>query len=384
MRFLVLSVTAGNGHNAMGNAVIDCLKKDGHKTKLVDYLRPSTKIRSRVAHEWYFWALKTFPHTIDKMYDNLLKRDPTKKSKINPLTYMTSSKKANKNLEKEISQFNPDFIYCTHIYTAYLVSEMKKAGKLKNIKTFFIVSDYELIPYIEYATEIDYVLTPTTELHKKLIDIGFNEEKLLPFGITVNTKFSTHKDTKENTRLSLGLEPNTPTFLIMNGGVGFGDTLKLIKEFDKIEDQNFQLIIVNGKNKKMHDKIDAYLQENSKLKCLNLGYSSNVDVLMDASDLLIGKIGGVAVAEAFNKGLPILVAGNAPFQEWSNVLFLGEKNAIIYAKNEEETKEALHDLLTNPEKFEIMKENVKKIAKPNATVDFANFMNELYRKGGNY
>ena len=132
MRFLVLSVTAGNGHNAMGNAVIDCLKKDGHKTKLVDYLRPSTKIRSRVAHEWYFWALKTFPHTIDKMYDNLLKRDPTKKSKINPLTYMTSSKKANKNLEKEISQFNPDFIYCTHIYTAYLVSEMKKAGKFAN------------------------------------------------------------------------------------------------------------------------------------------------------------------------------------------------------------------------------------------------------------
>ena len=383
MRFLVLSVTAGNGHNAMGNAVIDCLKKDGHKTKLVDYLRPSTKVRAKVAHEWYFWTLKTFPHTIDKIYENLLKRDTTKKSKVNPLTYMTSSKKANRNLEKEITQFNPDFIYCTHLYTAYLISEMKKEGKLKNVRTFFIVSDYELIPYIEYATSIDYVLTPTSDLHEKLVNIGFNEDKLLPFGITVNTKFSAHKDTKENTRLSLGLNPNTPTFLIMNGGVGFGNTLKLVKEFSKIEDKDFQLIIVNGKNKKMQSKINEYLLEHPNLKCLNLGFASNVDVLMDASDLLIGKIGGVAVAEAFNKELPILVAGNAPFQEWSNVLYLGQKNAILYAKNEEETKELLHDLLLNPEKLEVMKENVKKIAKPNATKDFASFMNSLLEKEGN-
>lgn len=383
MRFLVLSVTAGNGHNAMGNAVIDCLKKDGHKTKLVDYLRPSTKVRAKVAHEWYFWTLKTFPHTIDKIYENLLKRDTTKKSKVNPLTYMTSSKKANRNLEKEITQFNPDFIYCTHLYTAYLISEMKKEGKLKNVRTFFIVSDYELIPYIEYATSIDYILTPTTDLHEKLVNFGFNADKLLPFGITVNTKFSAHKNTKENTRLSLGLNPNTPTFLIMNGGVGFGNTLKLVKEFSKIEDKDFQLIIVNGKNKKMQSKINEYLLEHPNLKCLNLGFASNVDVLMDASDLLIGKIGGVAVAEAFNKELPILVAGNAPFQEWSNVLYLGQKNAILYAKNEEETKELLHDLLLNPEKLEVMKENVKKIAKPNATKDFASFMNSLLEKEGN-
>lgn len=379
MRFLVLSVTAGNGHNAMGNAVIECLKKDGHETKIVDYLRPSTKIRAKVAHEWYFWFLKTFPHTIDKIYDNLLKRDTTKKSKVSALTYMTSSKKANKNLEKQINDFKPDFIYCTHLYTAYLVSKLKEEGKLKNVKSFFIVSDYELIPYIEFTTHNDYVLTPSLELHEKLLNIGFKEEQLLPFGITVNTKFSVHKDTKENTRISLGLDPTTPTFLIMNGGVGFGNTLKLIKELEQIQEK-FQLIIVNGKNKKMKNKIDKYLEENKKIKCLNIGFANNVDVLMDACDLLIGKIGGVAVAEAFNKGLPILVAGNAPFQEWSNVIFLGEKNAILYAKDEKETKNQLEDLLKDPSKLERMKENVFKIAKPNATIDFASFMNLLTSK----
>ena len=383
MRFLVLSVTAGNGHHAMGNAVIEHLKQDGHETKLVDYLRPSTKIRARIANEWYFWTLKTFPRIIDKVYANLLKRDITKKKKVSPLTFMTSSKKANINLEKEISEFNPDFIFCTHVYTAYLVSEMKKAGKLQNVKTFFIVSDYELIPYIEYTTYNNYLLTPTEDLNDTLFKMGFKKEQLLPYGITVNTKFASHLDTKENTRTSLGLDSEKPTFLIMNGGVGFGNTLKLLKELNEIKDNPFQLIIVNGKNEKMKNKIDEYLKEHQNIKCLNLGFARNVDVLMDASDLLIGKIGGVAVAEAFNKGLPILVAGNAPFQEWSNVLYLGEKNAILFAKNEKQTKEYLEELLVNPSKLEEMKNNVQKIAMPNATRDFVNFMKSIYKKEEN-
>ena len=326
MRFLVLSNTAGNGHNAMGNAVIEYLKKDGHETKIVDYLKP-TKIRSKISHEWYFWFLSHFPKLSAKIYNNLLDRDITKDSNF-ALKYMTNSKKANQQIIDVINEFQPDVIYCTHIYTAYKISEMKKAGELKKVLTFFIVSDYELIPCMEYTTHIDYIITPTTDVHDKLYKMGFKEEQLLPIGITVNNKFSTHLDTKENTRLSLGLKENLPTFLIMNGGIGFGNTLKLLEEINEIEDKNFQLIIVNGENKKMKDKIDLFLSKNPDLNCLNLGYSTNVDVLMDASDLLIGKIGGVAIAEAFNKELPILVSGNAPFQEWSNVLYLQEKNAI--------------------------------------------------------
>ena len=260
---------------------------------------------------------------------------------------------------------------------------MKKAGELKKVLTFFIVSDYELIPCMEYTTHIDYIITPTTDVHDKLFKMGFKEEQLLPIGITVNNKFSTHLDTKENTRLSLGLKENLPTFLIMNGGIGFGNTLKLLEEINEIEDKNFQLIIVNGENKKMKDKIDLFLSKNPDLNCLNLGYSTNVDVLMDASDLLIGKIGGVAIAEAFNKELPILVSGNAPFQEWSNVLYLKEKNAILYAKDEKETKNHLEDLLLNPNKLEELKINVQTIAMPNATKDFVNYIYSSLKKEGN-
>ena len=381
MRFLVLSNTAGNGHHAMGNAVIEQIKEDGHETKIVDYLKP-TKIRSKISHEWYFWFLAHFPKLSARIYDNLLNRDITKEKNFT-LNFMTSSKKANQQIIDVINEFQPDVIYCTHIYTAYIISEMKKKGELKKVLTFFIVSDYELIPCMEFTTHIDYILTPTVDLHEKLLKMGFKEEQLLLNGITVNSKFSIHLDTKENTKISLGLDKDLPTFLIMNGGIGFGNTLELLKEINKIENKNFQLIVVNGENVKMKDKIDSYLLENPNLKCLNLGYSTNVDVLMDACDLLIGKIGGVAIAEAFNKGLPILVSGNAPFQEWSNVLYLGERNAILYAKNNKETKDHIESLVSNPDKINELKENVKRMAMPNATKDFVNFIYSYLEKEGN-
>jgi processive 1,2-diacylglycerol beta-glucosyltransferase len=381
MRFLVLSNTAGNGHNAMGNAVIEQMKKDGHETKIIDYLKP-TKIRSKISHEWYFWFLSHFPKFSAKIYQDLLNRDIEKKPNF-ALKFMTNSKKANKQILDVINEFKPDVIYCTHVYTAYKISELKKEGKLKKVLTFFIVSDYEIIPYMEFTTHIDYILTPTKDVHNKLYEMGFKEEQLLPIGITVSTKFSTHLDTKENTKKSLGLNENLPTFLLMNGGIGFGNTLKLLKEINKIDNKNFQLIIVNGKNEKMKKKIDAFLLKNPNLKCLNLGYSQNVDILMDASDLLIGKIGGVAVAEAFNKELPILVAGNAPFQEWSNVIYLGEKQAILYGKDEKETKAHLESLISDPLKLEQLKKNVKGISMPNATIDFTNFIYSLLEKEGN-
>lgn len=381
MRFLVLSNTAGNGHHAMSNAVMEQIQKDGHETKIIDYLKP-TKVRSKISHEWYFYFLSHFPKISARIYDNLLNRDITKKS--NPaLTFMTKSKKANKQIIDTINEFQPDVIYCTHVYTAYIISEMKKAGKLKKVLTFFIVSDYELIPCMEFTTHIDYILTPTVDLHEKLYKMGFKEEQLLPIGITVNNKFSIHLDTKANTRKSLGLKEDLPTFLLMNGGVGFGNTLNLLKEINQIKNKDFQLIIVNGANEKMKKKIDAYLINNPELKCLNLGYANNVDVLMDASDMLIGKIGGVAIAESFNKGLPILVSGNAPFQEWSNVLYLGERNAILYAKDAKETKENIEFLIMNPLKLKELKENVKSIAKPDATKDFTNIIYSLLEKEGN-
>lgn len=379
MRFLVLSVTSGEGHNAMGKAVMECLKEKGHETMMIDYLRTTAKIRGKLAHEFYFWGLNNFGPTVHKTYDKIMARDVTKRpGKLNTFMFMTGSKKANDNVEKTIKEFKPDMIYCTHVYTAKVMSDFKKEGKYLDIPTFFTVSDYTLHAYTELANGVDYLLTPNNDFNDRLIYMGYKNEQFLPFGITVNTKFSKHALPKDKAREALGLHPDYPTFMIMSGGVGFGDNLSLIQEISKIESDKFQIIMVNGRNIKMKESIDEFIKTGNCCKCLNLGFATNVSELMDASDVLIGKIGGVAIAEAFNKGLPIIVSGDAPFQEADNVIYLGERGAIINAGCKEKTKEALEDLIAHPEKLTQMQEIVSKIAKPNATSDFVEFMEKLY------
>ena len=65
--------------------------------------------------------------------------------------------------------------------------------------------------------------------------------------------------------------------MIMNGGVGFGDTQELLKNI-MLSKSEFQVVIVNSRNEKMLGKIDEYLAENNITNVKNIGFANNVDL----------------------------------------------------------------------------------------------------------
>ena len=52
-------------------------------------------------------------------------------------------------------------------------------------------------------------------------------------------------------------------------------------------------------------------------------------------------------------------------------------------QNNKETKDHIESLVSNPDKINELKENVKRIAMPNATKDFVNFIYSYLEKEGN-
>lgn len=378
MKIMVLSVTAGDGHNAMGRAVIEEATKRGHEAVMVDYLKRSSPLRQFFSEKWYFWMLKHFPRLSHYTYEKVKHHDINKKpSPLCAYSFMKNSPRSMKDVRHAIAEYQPDMIYCTHIYTAALMSEWRTAGFVE-VPTFYIVSDYVVHPYTEQARNIDYILTPSEDFNKLLFKMGYKPEQLLNFGITVSPRFSICHDKKE-IRTKLGLNPDLPTVLIIGGATGFGRTDLLIKYLYEIKEK-VQVIIVNGRNEALKEKVDNFIEKYNVTTFHNYGYVKNVDELMDASDLMVGKIGGVGVSEAFNKNLPIIVPAIPPFQEYDNCLYLSEKDCIMFAGDEASAKEVVERLINNPEGYSLMRENVTKIRKPNATVDFVDFMEELYRK----
>ncbi len=376
MRILILSVTAGEGHNAMGKALINAAQAHDHETQMLDYFKDVCPLRAFFAQPFYFFFLQHFPKWCHKTYVKMQNRDVTKfPSKLTAFSYMTSSKKANNRLLKTIQEYQPDMIYCTHVYTANVVAKLKENGYIK-VPTFYIVSDYVTHPYTETAAKIDYILTPCHEVEPTLLKMKFQKTQFLPFGITVDPKFSIKHD---RTRLAqaIGIKPELFTILMISGAVGFGQTIELIENIEK-NNLKVQIIVVNGLNKDAKDKINAFIAKNGIKNIINYGYVNNVHELMAVSDVMIGKLGGVGITEAFNMGLPIICPTIAPFQEYDNGVYLEKLGCIINAKNIENTIAAVKLLSNNVDKIKSMKKSVRYIARPNATTDLLNFMEEIY------
>lgn len=372
LRFLVISVSAGDGHNAIGRALIEELNKRGHTTLMIDYHKGVSPLRQWFNNDWYFWVLSNCPGFSHRIYERLKRRDTNKKPpRLSAYNFMFNSPKSIKLVEKTLADFKPDVVFSTHSYPAALMSKWKKEGRI-NCQCFYLVSDYVIHLYTELTTNNDYILTPCSDFHPTLEKLGYDKKQFLNIGIPVQTKFSTISD-KKALRLKFGLNPELFTVLCLSGGAGYGRIDLIVKNLLTVQ-RPLQIIVVNGRNEKMKQKIDNYLAKKKINSVLNLAYCNNIDELMGASDLMLGKLGGVGVTEAFNKELPLISVGQAPFQEYDNGLYLSEKKAIIKIDKVEEIPEVLTDLFDHPEKITALKANIQKLRKPNATTDFADFL----------
>ncbi|NLD49138.1 MAG: glycosyltransferase, partial [Clostridiaceae bacterium] len=152
---------------------------------------------------------------------------------------------------------------------------------------------------------------------------------------------------------NLGLDDEF-TLLIMGGSLGFGEIEKVFLSLLNNFDRDMQIIIVAGKNQHLKNRLDM-LKKNSNRKVLILGYTDNISELMDASDIIITKPGGMTVSEALAKGLPMVIISPIPGQEERNADFLISNGVALKTTDTDTFKRALGELINNPDKLNSMK-----------------------------
>lgn len=368
-KILILTAPAGNGHNAMSNAVkAGLLEAYGEDVEVLiyDIFKTASKFRAWMLSKFYFWTAKYFIGSLNRGYEKMKRRDVTKIKKTS--LHLLAGGKVRPKTEEVLKDFCPDAVFCAHTAAALVMSDLKKEGKL-TVPVFNIISDYDVAPYFECCTHIDYFISASPDLDHDLLRRGVKPEQILYCGIPVLTKFSKPVD-KTEARRELGLKDDLFTVMIMNGGVGFGNTLGMIKNiFAAVPEDKLQIVSICGRNKKLKKQIDAYCKKTDKKNLHNIGYATNVDQIMSASDLLIGKIGGVAITEAFNKRVCILASTKLPAQEYDNMVFLTERGACGYIKKPKDAGKIVAEYIDNPEIMTNMRKNMECIRKPSATED---------------
>ncbi len=379
MKLLILTVSAGEGHNSMSRAISNYIKDTypDMEIKQVDLFKDGDKTKKKKRANWmvndgYFTLVKVAIGLANSQFEKLKNRDITRPAKTLRKNFITP---ATPYIEEVINEYKPDAVFCAHTFAGIIMTDLRNKGNENALRARIVtvVSDYDVAPYTELLTKVDYIVTPSDDFDDVLLKKGFDLSKRITLGIPVQTKFSKLID-KNEAKKNLGLDLSKKTVMMMSGGVGFGNIAKLVLNLNKCK-TDFQIVCVCGRNAKLKKELEC-LKEKGKIKkdIFIMGFVNNVDEIMSASDVLIGKIGGVAIAEAFNKFLPIIANKKLPFQEYDNMVYLRERNACEYISDNNKAYQVVDEFFTNTKKYNLMQEQIKSIRRPNASKDIGDLL----------
>lgn len=369
-KILIISVTAGNGHNACARGMKRELERSGEaEVKIIDLLKSySSKLNAWVADSGYNIAVGKLPKLYNAFYTHYRKAKPYKRySCPSQSTILTTVD----GLYREIASFQPDVIYSTHFYGAIALTDLKLVYDLP-CKTVVSNLDYVNSPFWEAGIGVDYFIIPSEDFIDECIEEGYRREQLIPLGLPVDERTLEVKD-KSAVRKELGLEEDVFTAMVMFGGGHWSGAQKIFKDLLKaLKGRKAQIILINGKNEKNYKRVQKMKFEDG-IRVLNVGFTDNVPLYLSAADVVLNKFGGTSVTEMINKSVPMLITENLVGQEKCNLEYLKEKGVVLSFKNGKELKERILRLMDNPALLKEMSEKTLPFRKK-STTDLAQFI----------
>ena len=368
MKILLISMTVGEGHNSIAKSISASLTTKNIENKTIQLYGYSTKEVSK-QNKLFLFACKFIPHIYQHFWNKIRKRNINKNShEINKVV-----KRCSNFVLNNINDYNPDVIICTHNYASAVVDNLKVNNLISsNIKTFSVVFDYCLCPYWEFSRNIDYIVTPHEVVHQELKNRGISEDKMLPFGLPVNDKFTKQMD-KQQALIQLNLNPNLFTVALYSGGNCISKVSTIIKHLTKVGCP-IQIIAICGKNQKEFNRVDKLIKKYKLNNVLNLGFCNCLDVVFSASDIVISRAGGMGLTEQINKHTPFVLREKLIINEKINKQMFTKLGLGLSINKSKDIVKIIDYLYDNPTVIEQMKQKCKEFCKPNSVENFVNFV----------
>ena len=368
MKVLILTITAGEGHNATAKAIHEELAMRGVESEVLDVYQKTNRLLYSVIAKGYLMATSDLKKLYAAAYSRLERR---KSDAFSPSITRATQKMIMHRVYNRIREYKPDVIVYTHVFAGVLLDVIKEKKGL-SARSVGITTDFTMHPFWEEVLRTDRVVIPNEMLIPAAMRKGLTEAQITPTGIPIRTVFSELHD-KSEARRKLGLDPNLRTLLLMGGSMGYGNMPAILCELDELE-EDFQIIVVCGNNKKAKDDIDSL---SLRKRILSFGFTREIDVLMDAADCIVTKPGGLTTSEALAKRLPMIICNPIPGQEDRNTEFLLNTGVALKLSKTVCLSDLIYQLFHNSERIEIMQRMIDLIRKPQATASLIELILQL-------
>lgn len=298
---------AGGGHRAAATALEMSIRSqdlswDVRLTNLqelldeLDILKKSTGIR------------------IQDCYNNMLRTGwtlgSTQLMRVLQLTIRAYHSATLLLLERHWKETNPNMVvsFVPHFNRALYESFHRAFPGRPFVTVITDVADYPEHFWIERNQEQYFVCgseRAVTQAHER----GHSDKRIFrASGMILHPRFYEQPvEDRVEERKRLGLRPDLPTSLILFGGHGSKEILKIADRLNRAA-LHLQLIIICGKNEKLAAALRA---RNFRFPVFIEGFTSRVNFYMQLADFFIGKPGPGSLSEALAMHLPVIVERNA-------------------------------------------------------------------------
>ena len=360
MKVLVTHVPAGSGHERAAQALTRALELSSHSTEatLLNALDGVDPFYRWCFTDGYLHLVHQAPLLWGALYH--LTDYPAFHRPVQ-LLHRWNNHQHGTGLERIFLEADPDVILGTHFFPMEVAAFLKRSKRLR-ARLVTVITDY--IPHsLWIAPGVDAYIVASVPGKEYLLRRGIRKDRIQVLGIPIDPKFS-HRGNRSELLKKLELEPERLTILVGSGGAGTGPVRRLVLLLNSLQEA-VQLIVVAGKNAVLVRTLEK-LRSAVKHPMKVYGYVDHMDELMEVSDVLITKPGGLTCSEALTKGLPLVLVCPIPGQESRNAAVIAGQGAALRINRLSDLVEQVSKLCKDPHELKAMSHRAREAAFPEA------------------
>lgn len=374
-KILIISSDTGGGHRSAAQAISDGLNKfwqgDSPVVKVIKGVEESHHITEKLVN-LYNWVLKNKQHWMKYLYWAV--------NKIRPETREFFMRRCIGYIRDQFEKWCPHVVVSVHPLTQHIFARILKEVNLTDqVPLVTVVTDPCYGFWKGWACDdVSLYLVANEDARDQLIDYGIKPEKIKVSGMPVNPKFhEVDEKDAQNVRKAYGLDPDKFTVFLNAGWVGGGNIPNIFRELVRGE-LDVQAIFLAGRNEELRVEAEQIASQ-AKFPVKVIGYSDEIEKLMQSANVMISKLGGLTTFEALACRLPIIADATTPPmpQEAGTVSLIQRRGAGILLHHPSDIVPTIQNLVIDNDRYSKMKAATSGLAMPNSTERIISEINAL-------
>lgn len=364
-KILIISSDTGGGHRSAAQAIADGLQKfwksESFTVRTIKAVEESHHIAEKLV-TIYNWILRNRQHWMKYLYWAM--------NRFRPETREFFYRRCFGYVRDLFEKWCPHIVVSVHPLTQHFFARfLKELNLAEQIPLVTIVTDPCYGFWKGWAcNDVSLYLVANEDAKKQLIDYGILPEKIKISGMPVHPKFhEVDEKVAQSARKAFGLNPDKFTVFVNAGWIGGGNIPQIFKELARGE-LDVQAIFLAGKNEELKKEAEE-IAKTAKFPVKVIGYSDEIEKVMQSANVMISKLGGLTTFEALACRLPIIADATTPPmpQEAGTVNMIADKGAGILLKKPADIVATIQNLLKDSKKYSKMRAATMNLTMPNST-----------------